>query len=316
MYRTLDIYKIREINLENLIYSDIQGKNNRKCSFIKYGNNRLLFQTCELYNVNKATKKDDYFELDIPLYGKSISKTEDIIKFFKDLDKRNILQGNEKKSSWFNDNEDIKYKSIIRLSENIDSEIFANGFIKIKIVPHSTKIVYNNKIITPDKIKEDTYIRLILECYALWITDNGYGLYMKPIMIEQTDIIHENIEFRPDSPDDNIYNDILDTVFLSENVPKKKEIESKNESHINVPHIDIPHTDVSHTDITHIDVPHMEVSNNCADVLESHIEEENNVKKYLDEYSNNTTVTDNYLRGLVSDSNNSESINDLSIEIN
>jgi hypothetical protein len=303
MYRTLDIYKIKEINLDNINYGNVQGKNNRKCCFIKYNNkDRLLFQTCELYNINKPIKKNDYYELDIPLYGKSINKTNAIIDFFNKLDQKNSSHGKQHINEWINGYEHIKYKSIIRKSTNENSEVFANGFIKIKIVPHTTRILYNNKIISPDKLKSDTHIRLILECYALWITDKGFGLYMRPLMIEQKDIIHENIEFRPDSPDspdEHIYNDMLDTE-MEDNISKVIK-------------------DNTNVDVLESHIDEESVINNTNKNLEEESVIINNTKKYLDEYSNNPTVTDNYLGNIVSDSNDDDSetihlVNDLTIE--
>lgn len=196
------IYKPKEINFNDIVYENIKGSENRKCSFIKYqSKNRLLFQTCELYNINLPVKKEYYYELDIPLRGKSYEKVNELVNFFGKLDEKIISIGKQNINNWFNNN-DIKYKSIIRY--NTEEEC---NFIKIKITP-STKIIYNNNIIKPNQIKKDTSLRMILECYAIWITDIGFGIYLKPLLIEQNDLEKINLEFRPESPDEN---DILDT---------------------------------------------------------------------------------------------------------
>ena len=183
-------YRISEVDLNNIVYSQVKDGKNKKVVYIKYNNNntqtRLTFQTTSLINSEDVQKKNGFYELDVPLHGKSNSKVNKLIEFLRDIDKKIINDARRNSNKWFNGTKNITYKSIIRSSYNKKS-IYKNGVLRIKISDNmNTKpIILNNENnnIEISDITSNHYIKMILECYAIWITENGFGLYMKPVLL-------------------------------------------------------------------------------------------------------------------------------------
>jgi hypothetical protein len=202
--------RISQVDLSKIIYEPIKGKN-KKYVPISYENvgNKLVFQTPLLLSNSVPIKNDDYYELDIPLYGKSHRKVDKFVKLLKQLDMKfmNDVKHNAKK--WFNEKNKIRYKSIIR-DINDNNRIYENGLIKIKLLTgyNSTTITQNGKEINPDDLVSHSEIRLILEVRALWLSDEGFGLYLKPLMLDQHVVKKFQFSFIEESDSDS---DILDT---------------------------------------------------------------------------------------------------------
>merc|ERR1711871_909418 len=117
-------HRISDINLDNIVYSNLKGGKNKKVVYIKYDDNKinhkLTFQTTSLLNTDDIKKKNGFYELDIPLYGKSSNKVNQLIKFFKNFDQKLINDARVNSNKWFEGIKNITYKSIIRIkiSEN------------------------------------------------------------------------------------------------------------------------------------------------------------------------------------------------------
>lgn len=95
-------------------------------------------------------------------------------------------------------NNTIKYKSILR--RNKDKQ----KYIKIKILKsalqdNTLKIINNNNNnININELKTECYIKLLLNINAIWINNNIFGVFIKPILIKKIEIIN-NINFIEDS---------------------------------------------------------------------------------------------------------------------
>jgi hypothetical protein len=209
-------YRISDIDFDKIIYSPIKTGKNKNVVYLKYDHEKktnLTFQTPSLFNSEDFKKKNGFYELDIPLFGKSTNKVDELHTFLKDLDNKIIQDGRKNHKTWFNDLKNITYKSTIR-STTIKDDMYKNGVLRIKINDRSndTTILVNNegKSISLNDIKPNTYIKMILECYAVWITDNGFGLYLKPILlsVNQIKTISYKYELLDDS-DEEI--DVMDT---------------------------------------------------------------------------------------------------------
>jgi hypothetical protein len=202
--------RISEIDLNKIIYEPIKGKN-KKYIPINYEtpNNKLVFQTPLLLCNNMVIKNKDYYELDIPLYGKSFKKIDRFIKLLKQLDIKFINDAKQNAKKWFVGKNNIRYKSIIR-DINDNNRIYENGVIKIKIMLgcNGTIISQNFKEINPEELVHNSYIRMIIEVCALWLSEDGFGLYLKPHVIDQQVIKKYQFTFVEDSDSES---DILDT---------------------------------------------------------------------------------------------------------
>ena len=126
-------FKIDEIDLNNLKFTEIKKNSKKTIIYLKYDNNNelcnLVFQSPSLFNVNKPIFRNDNYELDVPLHGKYEEKTLEFIDF-KEIDSK-IIKEAKRHPEWFNNfikDDKIKYQKIIR--ESLNKE-FKNGVIKL-----------------------------------------------------------------------------------------------------------------------------------------------------------------------------------------
>jgi len=208
-------FKIADIDIDKINYGNIRGTS-KKYINIRYDENRLFFQTPELLNINKPIKKNGYFELEIPLYGKSSKKVQELISFLNALDEKFIKDCKTNASTWFKNVNTVKYKSIIREIDD-KNDIYENGILKLKIITGSngTMVTNNGNQISPNELKPNTHIKMILECFGLWITNSSFGLYLRPILIDQREIKKQVIKFIEESDEDNI----LETEIENDDAP-------------------------------------------------------------------------------------------------
>merc|ERR1711871_226580 len=177
-------YRISEIDLDKIVYTNIKDGKNKKVIYLKYdndSNNILSFQTTSLISLEDVKGKNGFYEIDIPLYGTNKGKVNQLVEFLKKLDKKIIEDAKKNSKKWFSGMKNITYKSVIRSSSNKTSE-YNNGVLRIKITENSI----NSPILidgTGKNIKKNSDIKMILECYAIWITNNGFGLYLKPVLM-------------------------------------------------------------------------------------------------------------------------------------
>ena len=183
-------FKIDNIDLTNIKYTNVKSNEKKTIVYIKYEDNNkltnLVFQSPTLLNINEAISKNNFYELDIPLTGKDNDKVNEFCSFLSELDNK-ILNDAKRHSTWFNNfikNNKIKYQKTTRISDN---KLFKNGMVRIKIVKSSdfeTLLQINNKErISEDEIPTDSWVKMILEVYAIWINDSGFGLFIRPVLI-------------------------------------------------------------------------------------------------------------------------------------
>ena len=90
--------------------------------------------------------------------------------------------------------------------------MFENGIIKLKIT-QNTNVTTNSQKITPEQLKLDQGIRTIFQIYAIWISGDLFGLYLKPIIIDQKYKLIEQINFiASESDNDTVYNTDVDNL--------------------------------------------------------------------------------------------------------
>ena len=179
-------YKISEIDVSNICYTDIKNNSKKTIIYIKYMDNHklknLVFQTPTLISNNMIQCKNNIFELDVPLIGKDQSKTTDFIDFLNRIDKK-IVKDAKLNNKWFERFTNIKtmkYQKLIRTTSD------NGGAIRLKLLrtdDFETIVQQNNKRIKIEEIGRECWLKSILEIYAIWINENGFGLFIRPILI-------------------------------------------------------------------------------------------------------------------------------------
>ena len=93
----------------------------------------MVFQTCTLINKLKPIKFNNYYELNIPLYGKSEEKVKELETFLTALNNKIIEDTKKYKEKWFDkDIESIQFRNLINTNDSIENE-WTNGSISFKI---------------------------------------------------------------------------------------------------------------------------------------------------------------------------------------
>lgn len=232
-------FNISEINFDNIVYTNIKSNSKKTVVFLKYKKKNILkslaIQTPTLLNINDPVKNqmNNSSDLDIPLYGKKENKISEFEKFLNELDNKIIYDAKINSSSWFSNfnTEEMNYQKLIRVSED---KKFDKGMIRIKILNNddfSTNIQLNNQTkISQDEIPKNSWVKMILEVHAIWINQNGFGLFLKPILVSFIPIEIKEYKFLEDSEDE--VDDVIDSensIFLKS---KKMSSDSNSETSI------------------------------------------------------------------------------------
>ena len=229
----MEVYKIRDINLENIVYSEPKGKNNKKVIIIGYKDPvkkkilPLIFQTAELYcgcSVEEVNSDRGYIthQLDVPIYAKTHKKTLEFKKFLTNLNNKIIEDSKMYSDKWFNHTNELRYKSLIRGSNNSDKE-FENGIIKLKFIDNDQFKTYvfdenKNQVDPVNYLKSGScYMKIMMEISGLWISNGNYfgiatRVYQVGITRDTNPMIStETYAFIEDSDDNNYEEFIADT---------------------------------------------------------------------------------------------------------
>lgn len=187
-----------DTNLINISKFIIEN-NTRKNLFLSYNNNDFILQTPELLFDNNIKDMETHYELNLKLICRNEKKTNNFISFLTQLDNYLISLVQKNKSKYFNCKK-IKFKSIIRLNKEKEK------YIKIKILKSNldnniVKIVNNTKTISIKDLNEKCYLKLLININAIWINNNIFGVYIKPLLINKRSIekLNHSISFIDDS---------------------------------------------------------------------------------------------------------------------
>jgi hypothetical protein len=234
-------YRIEDINLSKIRYINKKVTNSKTIIYVKYEDknklNNFVFQTPSLRNVNDIVKKNGFYEMDIPLVGQNESKTNLLVEFLNNLD-RKIINDGKINNDWFDNfiiNDNIKYQRTIRENDN-----YNNGMIKVKILKNEnfeTIVQINNKdridISKVNKIiNKNCWVKMILEVYAIWVNEKGFGLFLRPILVSFKPI--EKIEYNYKLLDESDEDDVINTAVNEESIFLKQDSNNNSEYNNNV----------------------------------------------------------------------------------
>tara|TARA_Y100000991_G_scaffold211877_1_gene195084 strand:+ start:2708 stop:3586 length:879 start_codon:yes stop_codon:yes gene_type:complete len=229
-------FKISDINLENLVYKEVKSNSKKTVVFLKYKKKNslknLVIQSPTFLNINNPVKNKNHWDLDVPLHGKKNDKINNFVRFLRNLDNKIVYDATINSAKWFEnfDTEEINYQQIIRTAED---NRFSNGMIRLKILKNNdfqTMLQINNKeSINVEDIPQNSWIKMIIEIQAIWINKNGFGLFLKPILISFTPIEIKRYKFIEESEDE--VDDVLDSengIFLKSNKSYVNDLETSN----------------------------------------------------------------------------------------
>lgn len=212
-------YRISEIDVDNICYTDIKVNNKKTIVYMKYCDNNkfknIVFQTPTFLSTNLVKCKNNMYELDVPLIGKEMNKIDKFINFLNEIDKK-IMKDAKNNNKWFENFTDVKtmkYQRIIRESIDKNND---RGVIRLKILKTNdfeTIIHNNNNRINVEEINKDSWLKCILEIYAIWINPNGFGLFIRPILLSLKPCTRINYNYKLIEDSDEADEDVnVDTI--------------------------------------------------------------------------------------------------------
>lgn len=222
-------FRISDIDLNNIIYKDIKNSNDKTIINIKYkkrhGFKNFVIQTPSLLNMNEPVFNNNYWNLDINLTGKREKKVNEFKAFLNNLDKKIMYDADINSLTWLkNSDSQISYQKTIRKSEN-------GNTIRLKLLSDSnfkTIIQLNNKdTIEIKDIPKNSWVKMILEVYAVWINKTSFGIFLKPILISFTPIEIPKYTFIEDSEENEA--EKVNQIFEDDDIS----VFVKNERHDN-----------------------------------------------------------------------------------
>jgi hypothetical protein len=239
-------FRISEIDINNICYTDVKSNEKKTIVYLKYmDNNKLkniVFQTPTTMSSNMIQCKNNIFELDVPLVGKEIDKINRFIHFLDLLDKK-IVKDAKNNNKWFelfSNQKTMKYQKILR--ESTDGN--RNGVIRLKLLKTNdfeTIVQYNNSRINIEEIQKDCWLKSILEIYAIWINENGFGLFIRPILLSFKPCMKINYNYKLIEDSEEVEDVAVDTVY-------DNSIFLKSESEITSSILEMPKTQSSEDD--------------------------------------------------------------------
>jgi len=192
----IKIYKINEINLNNIIYSKPDESSETKLIYLKYNHNShktpLLIQLPDLYMIDDIKElninSNVTHEILLPIIGKTDETTNQVKNFIESLDNKVINDVQNHINIWPFKTNEIKYKLTTKHVNNTTNKIYSNGILKFKLLKSKsfkTNIYKSNKEIINDNmykkiITGNNYIKSIIEIAAIWIKNDTVGLYIRP----------------------------------------------------------------------------------------------------------------------------------------
>ena len=177
-------YNIKDLNLNNITFSRLLDKNSKRSVLLKYNKgNRLtkcLIQTPEV-KILDLYNKGNIVTLVLSMLEVN-DKINNFVKFWSLLD-HHIINIAKNNSNWFYSN-NVKFKGSIRN----DGE-YNEPYIKLKLnanLLNKIKVSYDKQtqLRSFSDLEKGQTIKLVLDLYGLWINNNGFGLYMKPVVID------------------------------------------------------------------------------------------------------------------------------------
>jgi hypothetical protein len=243
MYMNLqEPLKFDSINLSKIVYPKERVNMNKKIILLKINEKNkfknFVFQTPSLLNISKPNINNGYAEMEVALEGKEKSKVDKFISFLNNLESKIKEDAAYNAQSWFNiteENQTINFQKIIRESTNYDM-----GTLKLKIIKNNdfeTMLEINNnkpnhRKISIQDIPEDSWCKMILEAYAIWVnSSNDFGIFFRPILVSFTSKEKEIYNYRlvEDSEDEDDNIDIPDTEYKTPNNLFMKIDQNKNQ---------------------------------------------------------------------------------------
>jgi len=198
-------FNVKDINFDNIKYIP---SGNGKSVMLRYlhnnKQNKFFIQTPELV-LSSIESDNNITTLYFDLKSLNSNRISSFINFLINLDKT-IIQNARANKDWFSSN-NIKFKGLIRYNNSTEPylklKVKSSSIYKLRVTSdrQSEKCVFSD-------LKPNMKVKMIIDVNGLWINNNGFGIYLKPFIIdirETYDLILNN-----SSEEDIVDTEIID----------------------------------------------------------------------------------------------------------
>jgi len=218
-------FNVKDIKFDNIKFIPSgNGKNVMLRYLHNNKQNKFFIQTPELV-LSNIESDDSVTTLYFDLKSVNSNRISSFINFLINLDKT-IIQNARANKNWFSSN-NIKFKGLIRYNNSTEP------YLKLKV---KTSSIYKLRV-TSDRqsekcvfsdLKSNMKVKMIIDVNGLWINDDGFGIYLKPFIIdirETYDLILNN-----SSEEDIIDTDIIEKTETNSILNLDTDIQNVTES--------------------------------------------------------------------------------------
>jgi hypothetical protein len=154
-----------------------------------YGYIPFLVQLHSLFvrgSFENTGKKSMPMKVVTPLVARTEEKTSEIVKFFSNIDNKITSDVKKHAKDWFEGMKKIRYKFVIKSSDNEDDPFGKYGLLQFKVYNNSEfKTKFYNKHKNELDYKEvleykNFYMKSIVEIAGLWISGGVFGVFVRP----------------------------------------------------------------------------------------------------------------------------------------
>lgn len=180
-----------QIDVSNIVQSTIMFNNSKKYSLLSYANSResIFIQSPLFDGLIDSDRYKEYVE-----HYFKIPKTEEgdnFLNMITNIEQRLMSLSYDNRSNWFGNLENIKFRSLIKTLEDSEN----SKVIKFRM-PYNIKTkrlfvdsldnlnTADSELISINDIG-DGFIRLIININAIWFADDTFGLYLRPVYVEE-----------------------------------------------------------------------------------------------------------------------------------
>lgn len=245
-----------QINVSQIKTSTIMYNNKKKYSLLSYENgsqrDSIFIQTPLFDSVLDLESYSEYGEYYFQIPNDEIGTK--FLNFINELEQKLILLAYENKSNWFQDKENVKFRSSIKNLQSDSIEAGSQKVIKFRI-PYNIKakrlfIDSMENMGTTDtenisiKNLDGGHIRIIININAIWFSDEMFGLYIRPVYLEEIKLCE--YQFQEDNnvlfldsemfpKESTIINHKIDDVNILNNIVKSSANAIADEKNNNLP---------------------------------------------------------------------------------
>jgi hypothetical protein len=209
-----------QINIAQINTSAIMYNNSKKYSLLSYKENResIFIQTPLFNGILDIEYFKEYAEFFLQLPQND--EGDLFLTFINNLEKKIMDLAYSNKSNWFGSYENIKFRSLIKNLEDNNNKVIKfriPNIIKARRIFVDSIDNLNSAESEEVNIKSfttDGYIRLIININAIWFTEDTFGLYLRPVYIE------EIVPFEYGFQEQNNCPLFIDSEFIPTNINK------------------------------------------------------------------------------------------------